>query len=92
MGVPVQVPWSAASVLPSRAVPVIVGGVLSAGATAAIAPLAADAAEALPAAFVAVTSTRTVAPTSAAVRSRVCAVEPAMSEQFAPPASQRCHW
>ena len=45
-----------------------------------------------PAAFVAVTTTRTVAPTSAAVSAYVALVAPAMSVQVAPVASQRRHW
>src|SRR4051794_41405429 len=46
----------------------------------------------LPPAFVAVTTTRTVLPTSTGTRSYVAAVAPVMSAQLAPAASQRCHW
>jgi hypothetical protein len=64
------------------------------GATAAAVttPVAADVAEEEPALFDAVTSTRTVEPTSPAVNVYVVPVAPAMSEQFPPPALQRRHW
>jgi len=45
-----------------------------------------------PPAFVAVTFTRIVDPTSAAWSVYVELVAPPMSPQFAPAESQRCHW
>ncbi len=50
-----------------------------------------DAAVLVPPGPVAVTTTRIVEPTSAAVRSYVAPSAPGMSVQFAPAASQRCH-
>jgi len=64
---PVQVPVVAVSVRPSWAVPVTTGIVTTAGGSAATAVVGADGAFALPPAFVPVTRTRIVAPTSAAV-------------------------
>ena len=45
-----------------------------------------------PDAFVTVSATRTVMHSSAAATTYDVPVSPAMSAQFAPPASQRCHW
>ena len=56
--------------------------------TTAVAVLAA---ELLPAVFVAVSFTRTVEPTSAPTNRYEEPVAPAISTQFAPPPSQRCH-
>ena len=66
-GVPVQVPRAAASVPPSRAVPDTVGAAVFSGATGATAAVGAECASAVPPSFVAVTTTRTVRPTSVAV-------------------------
>ena len=64
----------------------------SPAARAATTSLAAEVAVALPALFVAVTTTRRVEPMSAPVRVLVEPVAPAMSAQLSPAASQRCHW
>ncbi len=62
------------------------------GGSATTTAVCTDVACALPVAFVAVTRTRIVEPTSAGTSARVEAVEPAMSTQLAPAALQRCHW
>ena len=62
VGVPVHVPRSAVSVSPSRVVPEIVGAAVLTGGAAATPAVAADVAGVAPAAFVAVTTTRIVAP------------------------------
>ena len=62
---PVQVPGSAVSVWPSSGVPEIDGGVELAGASASTSVESEDVAVSLPPAFVAVTTTRIVPPTSA---------------------------
>ena len=62
---PLHVPAWAVSVSPSRAVPEIVGGLVETGA-AGFTDAGAEAASARPAAFVAVTTTRTRLPLSAA--------------------------
>jgi hypothetical protein len=69
-GVPLQVPGLAVRVCPSWAWPLIVGAEVFAGAVAVAwtTPVAAEVADALPALFVAVTWTRIVEPTSAAVK------------------------
>jgi hypothetical protein len=68
----VQVPVEALSVLPSVALPLIVGGAVFTGGGGGGGPLTvpvrADVADAEPAALRAVTETRTVEPTSAAPR------------------------
>ena len=66
-GVPVHVPRSTVSVPPSRVVPEIVGATVLTGGVAATRAVAAVVAVALPAAFVAVTTTRTVLPASVLV-------------------------
>ncbi len=63
---PVQVPLRAVSVCPSRAVPETAGRAVLTGGAAATTPDCADVALALPPAFVPVTTTRSVEPTSAA--------------------------
>ena len=91
--VPVQAPVDAVSVCPSVAVPEIVGGaVFAGGAAAATWAVCADSAVLEPAALVAVTSTRTVVPTSAEPSVYVDAVAPPMSLHDEPPASQLRHW
>src|SRR2546421_3482644 len=70
----------------------MVGGVELAGGAAATAVVGELLAVAFPAELVPVTWTRTVPATSAEVSAYVEAVAPEMSEQFAPAASQRCHW
>jgi hypothetical protein len=66
--VPVHVPVAPFRVSPSRAVPAIDGGAVLTGGAALTVVVAAVVAEALPAAFVAVTTARIVRPVSAAVR------------------------
>ena len=66
-GVPVHVPWSAVSVWPWRVVPEIDGSVVFAGATASTRAVWVVVAAAVPAEFVAVTTARMVAATSALV-------------------------
>jgi hypothetical protein len=75
-------------------VPLIDGADVFDGATAAAAtiPVGSDEADDEPAPFDAVTSTRTVEPTSADANVYVLPVAPAISEQFPPPALQRRHW
>ena len=74
-------------------VPEIVGGTVFTGGAGATTSLAADGRRVEPAAFVPVTTTRTRLADVA--RRRACRstpVSPAMSAQFEPPVSQRCHW
>jgi hypothetical protein len=52
----------------------------------------ADAADPNPTEFIAVTTTRSLQPTSLVVAWNDCAVAPAMLVQPAPAESQRCHW
>ena len=89
---PVHVPSPAVSVCPSWAVPLIVGATVFAGGTAATAAVCALVAGVPPAALVPVTTRRIVEATSLEVSTYVELVAPAMSEQFAPPESQRSHW
>jgi hypothetical protein len=91
--VPDQEPASALSVCASCAVPLIDGGDVFDGATAAAVtiPVAAEEADDEPALFEPVTTTRIVEPTSAATKVYVPPVAPPMSAQLAPPESQRRH-
>src|SRR5207302_2838633 len=67
-------------------------GAVPGGGGGATGPLAVEAADAEPPAFVALTTTRTVRFTSAAVSVYVLAfAAPGIAAQFAPPPSQRCH-
>jgi len=70
----------------------VVSGGPVAGGLGATAGVAAELADAEPPALLAVTTIRTVAPTSAAPSRKLVAVAPATSAQFAPLASQRRHW
>ena len=83
-------PRSVVSVWPTRAVPVIPGSCVLAGATAAwtTAVTAEKAGVLAPSAFDAVTRTRSVSPRSSAVMSRTFAVSPAMFTQLRP--GSRC--
>jgi hypothetical protein len=90
--VPVQVPVVAVSVCPSCAVPEIVGNEVFAGATPVTTAVALDVAGVEPAAFAAVTTTRSVEPTSAGPTAYVAEVWPETFVQFAPVLSQRRHW
>jgi len=87
------VPGFAVSVWPACAVPLIVGGEVFDGGVgfAATTPVAAEAAEAEPALFDAVTTVRSVEPTSVLVTAYVLPVAPAMSAQLLPVLSQRRH-
>ena len=84
---PLQLPGSAVSVSPSRAVPEIDGAVSEVGADGSI-EAGADVAVASPAAFVAVTSTRMRLPVSAALVVYVLPVAPSIGAQ-SPDGSQR---
>ena len=90
---PVQLPAAAVSSWPACAVPEIVGGELFTGGAGAAATTAvcAEPAEPEPSAFVAVTATLTVEPTSAEESAYVWPVALAMSTQLAPAPSQRRH-
>jgi hypothetical protein len=90
--VPAQVPGDAVTSSPTRAAPLIAGGSVLRGAVAAIGPVAADTAVTLLAPFEAVTSTRTVWPTSASPTASVRSVAPSIGVHSRPSASQRCHW
>jgi hypothetical protein len=79
-------------VAPSCAVPAKVGAAVLAGAAGSTASVAALSAAVAPAALVAVTTTRTVWPTSAGESAYVEPVAPVTSTQPAPSASQRRHW
>ena len=68
VGVPVQVPVEPLTVEPSVSVPLIAGRTVLTGAVATMTADAAAVAEELPAAFVPVTTTRAVPPTSVEVR------------------------
>src|SRR5689334_14747848 len=84
--VPLQVPGDAVSTCPSVGVPETVGGLVFEGGTAGaeMTAVAEDGADAFPATFVAVTTTRIVDPTSADVRTYVCDDAPAMLVQVDP--------
>ena len=101
MGLPVQEPLPALKAWPSVAVPLIVGNAVLAGAaggggggacTAATVADAADVAAVEPPSLVAVTTTRTVSPTSLAVSDRVAALAPAIFTQLPPEELQDSHW
>ncbi len=91
VGVPVQVPVAAVSTWPSRAVPEIDGSTVFTGGAGATTAEAAEVADVEPAPFVAVTTTRSVPPTSARTGVWPGAVAPGMSAQPEPPLSQRRH-
>jgi hypothetical protein len=90
---PLQLPVLALSVWPTTALPLIVGSAVFAGEVpVATTPVWADVADVEPATFVAVTTTRIVAPASADCSAYELAVAPLMLTQFAPAESQRRHW
>src|SRR5712692_8473752 len=92
---PVHVPLLAVSVSPTAAVPEIVGRLLFTGAVAsATTPEPFVPADALPSAFVAVTTASSVWPTSSFCTVYDWDVAPTIGTQFcrSPVASQRCHW
>jgi hypothetical protein len=88
--VPVHVPAEADRTCPSAAVPEIVGGDAFDGATPVTVEVGAETAVALPALFVAVTATTSVAPTSAGVTAYVDEVAPEIGVH-APEPSHRRH-
>ena len=87
-------PRSVVSVWPTRAVPVIAGSRVIAGATAGCttADGAENAGALAPSPLVAMTRSRSVFPASSAAMSRDVPVSPGMFTQEAPAALQRCHW
>jgi hypothetical protein len=93
-------PVDADSVWPCCAVPLMVGRNVFTGATtedvgaeaAAITADAALVADAEPPAFDAVTTTRSVLPTSTDVNANEAVVAPAIEAHELPLVSQRCHW
>src|SRR4051812_36845645 len=99
--IPLQLPSSAVSVSPAIAVPLTVGAVSALGggggsatgaaAGAATTSEAAEAARPLANVSVALTTTRTVEPTSSAPSRYVAPVASAMSRHVVPSAEQRCH-
>src|SRR5262245_40030417 len=93
VGEPLQVPVLALSTWPSCAVPDTTGGdTFAGGAAGTTTPVAADTALAEPPAFDAVTTTRTVNPTSPPTNTYVVPVALAMSAQLAPDGLHRRHW
>jgi hypothetical protein len=91
-GLPSHDPFTAVRIDPTCGVPVIVGARVIAGAAAAeTIAVGADVEDADPSAFVAVTVTRRVRPTSAAAAVYVSAVTPAIAVQASPFESQRDH-
>src|SRR4051812_42836693 len=98
---PVHSPLSAVSVSPAVAVPVTVGSVTTCGgslgwtATVGDGCTTSDAAEVavlVPRLSVAVTTTRSVRPTSSAVSAYVGFTAPSTDRQASPAAEQRSHW
>ena len=90
---PVQEPFVALRIWPSRTVPATSGsppGSLTGGASAAIVAVAGEVALAAPSRFVAVTVTRIVLPMSALPSVWVAPPAPAIGAQAAPASSQRC--
>jgi len=90
---PENVAAVAVSTWPTAAVPVIAGSVAFAGATttAGTTAVAAEVPVAVPALLVAVSTTRSVCPTSPATTAYVVPVWPATATQLAPAASHCCH-
>ena len=90
--VPDHEPGDAVRVCPTCAVPLIVGGAVFAGADGAACTTVVSAldADAEPTEFAAVTTTRSVAPTSACTGAYDWPVAPEISEQLPP--EQRRHW
>jgi hypothetical protein len=80
---------AAVSVWPSRRLPDTVGAAVLAGGVPVTGAVAAEVADATPSGFVAVTTTRIAAPTSAAISVYVAPVAGRFTHS-APVASQRC--
>src|SRR4051794_28663695 len=89
VGLFVQVPLVVETVCPCCAVPDTTGGVLFAGGGPVTCAVCALGADAEPAPFVAVTTTRRVLPTSSEPTTYVEPVAPPMSPQAG---THRCHW
>ena len=90
--VPLHVPVEVVSVAPSTAEPEMSGSAVFTGAVCAVTTAVwADWALVAPSGFVAVSSTRSVEPTSPGATTWVCPVSPAIAAQPAPTASQRSH-
>src|SRR3954468_21144995 len=89
---PDQVPAEADSVWACAGDPEMTGSDELTGVAAPTTADAADAAEALPTEFVAVTNARNVDPTSPVAAVYDAAVAPEIALQEPPPVSQRCHW
>src|SRR5947209_7249227 len=92
VGDPFQLPFDAVSVCPSVVVPEIVGGAVLVGAPGCTTAVCCEVAWAEPAAFVSVTTTRTVVPTSPGPSAYVWAVAPWMFWQLLPAGSHDCPW
>ena len=92
MGLPVQVPLAAVSVWPWVAVPLIAGAAVLVGAGWGAMTAVWEEVEGVdPPLLLAVTTTRTVWPTSVPVRAWLLAVAPEMLVQLAPEVLQSCH-
>src|SRR4051794_41983572 len=89
--VPAHVPASAVSVLASAAGPLTDGSATLTGGAATTGTVGAEKIAVAPPALECWTRTRRVAPMSAGPSSRLFALAPGTSEQFAPSASQRHH-
>jgi hypothetical protein len=85
------VPFEAVSSWPWTAEPEIAGSAVFTGGPGATTGEAGDVADALPAEFVAVTTTRSVAPTSAETAAYVPFVAPDRAAHDVPADVQRCH-
>ena len=89
---PLHVPSAEVRATARCALPEIVGATVLTGPSPATVAVALLAWLALPSGLVAVTSTRTVAPTSAIASAYVAPVAPSMFCQLAPWSRERCHW
>jgi hypothetical protein len=77
---------------PSIRVPVTLGKLVLLGKSAAISPVGAEVAEVEPAELVAVTTTRSVFPTSPETSESADPTAPEISLHDAPALLQSCHW
>ena len=89
---PDHVPALADNVCPSAVEPETIGSAVFAGASAATTPVTADVAEDDPVELLAVTTTRSVVPTSPWPSAYVAPVAPATFAHAPPDALQLCHW
>src|SRR4051794_28672251 len=90
--VPLQVPFATVRVVPSRAAPVIAGNEVFCGGAAVTTAVAAEVAARVPAPFDALTTIRSVDPTSADVSVYEDVAAGMMSMQAAPVELHRRHW